>query len=167
MANRTEEMGLAALGVARVAQGFAIERQVLVRLAEGTVPVLQRRVELIGRDADEHVTDDRLTGHLITAMAVGTAKACSRRLSQILGPFRNGLVPAHTAQGRRRGDGQDGGQGMTPSLATTRVTDVGKDGGERAHLFGTQHDGGLHRRGVARYRADPGLSSAAWNFMFT
>jgi hypothetical protein len=127
VAHRTEDMGLVALDVARVAQGFAVERQALVGLGEGAIPLLQRRIELIGRDADEHVADDRLTGHPITAVAVGTAKACPSGLIQIRSPLGDRLVSAHAAQGGRSGNGQHGGQGMTPSLATTRVEDVGKE----------------------------------------
>ena len=62
MPHGTHDVGLLAVLVDGVTQGFAINRQAVVVLAEGRIPLLQRTVEQDRVNAHQDITDDRLTG---------------------------------------------------------------------------------------------------------
>ena len=71
----THHMGWTAFFIAGVAHGLAVDGEAFVLPGVGFVPALQGAVQGGGFDANQHIADDRLTGHDVTALFATAAEA--------------------------------------------------------------------------------------------
>ena len=122
-----------------VAHGLAVDGDGVVGAGVVGVEALQGAVELVRVDAHQHVADDELAGHLVSAAAVPAAEPLAGARGQVLGPLGHGLVAARTAQRRAGGDGEHDGQRVAAALAAARVVDVGEEVGQGTHGVGGDH----------------------------
>lgn len=136
MPDNAHDVDLIALFVDGVAHGFAVNGQAFVLLAIVLVPALQCAIEVIGIDADKNIADNIEARNMVTFVAIPTAEAASGLLAEIVGPFPNGFVAAHSAENGGGGDGEDRGQAMAPSLGATRIRNVFKKARQGLHVFG-------------------------------
>ena len=105
MPDGAHDVRLVSVVIEGIAHGLAIDREALVLLAEGPIPLLQGTVEQGWIDTDQYITNDRLAGNQITSLFATTAKALARLNTQILSPSGDGLVAAHPAEDGPGGDG--------------------------------------------------------------
>ncbi len=142
MPEDAHDVGLLALGVDRVAHGFAINGQAVVLFAMDGIPPLQGRVEVPGDEADEQGAHDVFAGHQAVPVHEPAAKSRAGLGAQTLGPVRHRLVAPHPTQGRPGGEREDRRQGMPAALGAAGIRDLGKEFWQKSHLVGCQHDGG-------------------------
>ncbi len=86
MPEDAHDVGLLALGVDRVAHGFAINGQAVVLFAMDGLPALEGSVELRGIDADEQVAYDVFTRYQATTVRDTAAEPRLGLGAQTLGP---------------------------------------------------------------------------------
>ncbi len=142
MTDDTHHMGWTAFFIEGVAHGLAVDGEAFILPGVGFVPALQGAVQVRGFDADQHIADDRLTGHDVTALFATAAEALARLLPQTLRPVGDRPVAAHAAQDGPGGDAQHGGQAMAPALGTARIGNLPEKRGQGLHLRGGEHDFG-------------------------
>lgn len=135
MPDNAHDVDLITLFIDGVAHGFAVNGQAFVLLAIVLVPALQSAVEVIGIDADKNVADDIEARDVVALVTIPTPEAASGLLAEIVGPFPNGFVAAHSAKNGGGGDGKDRWQAMTPSLRTARIGNIFKKVRQGLHVF--------------------------------
>jgi|GEM_PF-3089152 len=81
MSNHAHDVGLPPFFVDRIAHGLAIDGKALILLSVVGIPALQRALECIWINADEHVANGAFTGHKTEPVgdAAAEAFACLRR----------------------------------------------------------------------------------------
>ena len=129
--------------VDRVAHRLAVDGEALIFLAESRVPLLQGEVEPDRIDPHQHIAEDGLAGNDITFLYVAAAKAFARLGFKVFRPCGDSLVAAHAAQGCASRDAEHNAEPVASAFGAARVWDVVKEVGQRAHLFGSQHDLGF------------------------
>ena len=73
----TQDMRLTSLFINGVTHGFTINRQAFIFVGELFVPVLQRKIELFGIDANQGFSERGAAGYIITSIAFTAAKTCA------------------------------------------------------------------------------------------
>lgn len=136
MPDNAHDVDLIALFIDGVAHGFAVNGQAFVLLAIALVPALQGAIEVVGIDADKNVADDIEARDVVAFVAIPAPEAASGLLTEIVCPFPDGFVAAHSAKNGGGGDGQDRWQAMTSSLGAARIGDVFKKVRQGLHVFG-------------------------------
>ena len=121
MADHAHDMGLLAVGIARIAHRFTVDGQHGIVLSEGLMVVFESAVEMRGVDPNQDIANDRFARHKVATVDSPAAKSLSGFNPKALGPVGNGLVTAHAAKRGRTGNGQYGGQRMTASLGTAWI----------------------------------------------
>jgi len=129
MTNNAHDMLLTALGIDGVAHRLAVDGQAVVGLALSVVPALQGLVEGYRINAHQHVANDVLARDYAAPVFAPATEPLAGPVPEALRPLRNGLVAAHPAQRRARGQSEDRRQAMASSLGPARVRDVGKTSG--------------------------------------
>lgn len=136
MPDNANDVDLIALFIDGVAHGFAVNSQAFILLAIMLVPALQSAIKVFGIDAYKNVANDREARDLVAFVPIPTPEAASGLLAEIVGPFPDGFVSAHSAKNGGGGDGKDRWQAMTLSLGAARIGDVFKKVRQGLHVFG-------------------------------
>ena len=110
MADNAHNVGLTALLINRVFHSFTVNGKAFVVLSVRFMPLLQSQIELLRFHADKHITKDGFTGYLKTPFHVAAAKTFATLGSKCLSPIPYRFITLPSAQYRRSGDGQHGGQ---------------------------------------------------------
>lgn len=109
VADNAQDVDLIAVFIDGVFHGLAVNGQAFVLLTMELVPALQGAIKVFGIDADENIADDREARRLVAFVAIPAFESTSGLLAEVVCPFPNGLVSAHTAENGGGDDGKDRG----------------------------------------------------------
>ena len=129
MTDDAHDMGLIALLIDSIAQGFAINCETFVLLPIDLVPALQGAVDVNGIDADKHIADDVFARDKVAAVFVTASEALPGLGAKAFGPVRDSSVSMHSAKDCPGCDGQNRGELMTSTLSAAGVGNIGKEVG--------------------------------------
>lgn len=103
------DMDLIAVFIDGVAHGLAVNGQAFVLLAIDLVPTLQGAIDVFGINADEDITDNVETRYMVALVVITASESASGLLAEVVCPFPNGFIAAHTAENGCGGDSKDRG----------------------------------------------------------
>ena len=126
MTYHAHDVLLPALRIDGIAHRLTVDGQAVVGLTMSRVPALQGLVEGYRINAHPHVANDVWARDQAVPVFAPATEPLTGLAPEALRPLRDGLVAAHPAQCRARGQSEDRRQAMASSLGLARVRDIGK-----------------------------------------